>query len=232
MAHAFYVYVWADDDVTATEHQGAVDTINNHLKPQVDYDLHAYEMDRDFSYDRGDWDWNDIKEDFVPYVEDKWNGAPPDYSCQMVLVSSEGTGVGAGKAWGHTNRWDGPWSSDASGAGVNAAVQQYIDGNFDCDGDSWTAYQNTVIQEALHTVIEADYYPDGSNEHSLGSIYYRNGGNKATPMITWFTKDNCAGNDQVTDNCNATADRDPDGFTTDISSCTEAKTENYFNTYF
>jgi hypothetical protein len=227
------VDVWADDDVDNSTHNAAVDVLNSTLDNQLNFDVDAYLQNDDFSYDWTDDSWSEVKDDYVPYINNKWGSSgPPDNSCQLVIIDSQDD-IGAGIAWGQTAIKPNPFdNSYASGAGVNSALNSWIEGNPDCDGDGSTAYRNTVMQEVLHTMLDENVndssYPESGNEHSLGGIY--DGSNDyVSPMMTWYSTDNCSGNTAVNDNCYSNPGIDPEGFSTNLTSCTVNAVEEYQN---
>jgi len=229
------VHIWTSEHVDSGFVDAAVNTVEDILEPQLDFSIYAYREDTDYDYSGGGWD--DIREDFHDYVEDKEGGSPHSWDCHLLLIEDLWPGFGAGTAWGLVNRPEGSFSSgEAAACGVNCALKAYVNGN--CEGDGGTAFRNTVIQEILHTLLglhlNCNSAP-GSSEHSLGSIYIKagdNGEELASPIITWCSANNCGDNYDVEDNCNGTHRTYRQDYSTELSDCTIDEVENYYDCFF
>lgn len=224
------VHIWGSvytDSSFLDTADNAIATLNS----QVDFDVYGYVEDNGFYSDAGTW--NGKKDDFVPYVEDKLGGAPHDIDCHLMIVDD--TDLGAGKAWGHTN-YGGSQFSDgkASMAGANAAVKAYV--NSTCEGDGKTAFKNTVIQEACHTIMKEKFYdsdyPESGNEHSIGAVYSYYSDNPVSPMETWYTRNNCGFNDSVNVECGDNTPEYRHAYSTNMSYCAVDAAEDYYNKVF
>lgn len=111
-----------------------------------------------------------------------------DNTCHVVLIDNTRL-HSAGHAWVDVN--GGAYNVYAGQCGVNAAFKVWVNNNILCNGDGATAFENTVIHEVGHTL--------GAG-HSDGGVYIW-GDDKVTPMLTWYSPNNCGSNDPVSNPC-------------------------------
>lgn len=235
------VHIWTGKYVDSSFLQRARDTVDLTLDPQLNFDIDVWKRDNDFDTN-GD-SWSDVKADFIPYVKNKLGNDPPDNQIHMILIDDIFSQIGAGKAWGQVQASPTPWDTgEAAACGVNVALKTYVNNN--CLGDGGKAYDNTVMQEILHTLLDGGSIPNtdesssgndfpASSEHSCGKILYDANGSDdwVSPMQTWYSYNNCGDNYTVDSNCNLSETITREGYSDQLSSCTKDEVNDY-HSYF
>lgn len=236
------IHVWpaentGDDAVTA-----AINTLENDMDPELDFDLDAYDESHHTPYDSTDDDnWDEVKSGFVIHVRNYY-GKPDNNEAHLIIVNRTFDALGAGKAWGDIGRGNIWTDSDAAVTGVNVGVNAYAEGLNCQSGHGTDVFKNTVIHEVGYCLLRPalDVYDapaqncDQSHrvDHSLGGLDHTKT-NDVTPMQTWYTPEICDDNPRCCVNCTQNSDHSNIDYATQtLTLCASHEMENYYDATF
>lgn len=159
--------------------------------------------------------WDEVRRDLEASLTDDQLAA--ENTCHVAVIDEPFDVLGAGIAWRIVG------GGNCGLCGVNGAIRGYVNFIPWCSGDGGDAFRATTIQEFAHTM---------DTPHEAGAVYEWESGDPASPMITWYTEENCGFNTPVTSACDGESNQTQEAYVTDATDCAVAAIEEHHRYWF